>query len=624
MLVAKSDNSQLPGVTDPAATDGSVAADLNATSDVANKADATDLDVAADPAAKSDDVAIAGDTTLTVDTSTVNDTTTADPAGTTVADDSAPAQIAAPAQNVTDASNANTAAVKEPPAFITTDMLKTEDGQAESKDAKPVVPVQDAKPAEGQKDAAELDKQKDAAEPEKQKADEEALLEAQAAPSVSYQAHVQRIGWQDWVSDGDLAGTSGESLRVEAFSMKLTGKIAEEYDVYYRVHIQTIGWLAWAKNGEDSGSAGMSRRMEALQVKLVKKGEEGPSSPDSFRTSFVNAPTLRYHGHVQHIGWQDWVSDGQTAGTSGQSLRVEALEAVTEGSELAGSVELNAHVQRIGWQDEWGSMCGTEGQSLRVEAFRVRLTDELASCFDVYYRVHAQKIGWMGWARNGDVAGTSAMSLRLEAIEMCLVPKGGGAPGSMENAYIDGNTVSKMGYQNPEGFYQVSSHDVQITGEATAPWDYVTPSRIGVWASREECIDAFVGRAREYLGTPYVWDYSCAPGVGVDCIGLVYQCAYACGMDLGGGTGYDDFNPWAHWITGSGGWHSHDANNFWDYGKTMHVPLSDRQVGDLISWAGHVAIYLGNDQIIEAYPGSVMYSSLWDHGTPRGCMRLFH
>ena len=171
--------------------------------------------------------------------------------------------------------------------------------------------------------------------------------------------------------------------------MKLTGKIAEEYDVYYRVHIQTIGWLAWAKNGEDSGSAGMSRRMEALQVKLVKKGEEGPSSPDSFRTSFVNAPTLRYHGHVQHIGWQDWVSDGQTAGTSGQSLRVEALEAVTEGSELAGSVELNAHVQRIGWQDEWGSMCGTECQSLRVEAFRVRLTDELASCFDVYYRVHA-------------------------------------------------------------------------------------------------------------------------------------------------------------------------------------------------------------------------------------------
>ena len=154
----------------------------------------------------------------------------------------------------------------------------------------------------------------------------------------------------------------------------------------------------------------------------------------------------------------------------------------------------------------------------------------------VTYRAHVQRIGWQDWVSDGGLAGTSAMSLRLEAIEMRLVPKGGGAPGSTENAYIDGNTVSKMGYQNPEGFYQVSSKNVQITDEASAPWNYVTPSRIGVWATREECVNAFVGRAREYLGTPYVWDYSCAPGVGVDCIGLVYQCAYACGMDLGGGT----------------------------------------------------------------------------------------
>ena len=95
-------------------------------------------------------------------------------------------------------------------------------------------------------------------------------------------------------------------------------------------------------------------------------------------------------------------------------------------------------------------------------------------------------------------------------------------------------------------------------------------------------------------------------------------------MDLGGGVGDTDFNPWAHYITGNSGWHSHDAENFWYYGDAIHVPLSARQRGDVISWPGHVAVYLGNDEIIEAYTGmGVVYNSLWAHGTPRGCIRLF-
>lgn len=440
---------------------------------------------------------------------------------------------------------------------------------------------------------------------------------------VTYRAHVQNIGWQGWVKNGAVSGTSGRGLRVEAFKMKLTGAIAKKYDIYYRTHIQQFGWLKWAKNGESTGSQGLSLRMEALQVRLVAKGDSAPSSSGSFRLTFVKAPSISYRGHVQSIGWQRWVGNGEMAGTSGQSLRVEALQTRVKGTGLSGQIQLRSHVQSIGWEPGWSTKSGTSGRGLRLEALCVRLTGNLGKYFDVYYRVHAQRIGWMGWAKNGEKSGTSAMSLRLEALEVRVVPKWQAGPGSGENRYIDGKTVSKMGYQNPEGFYQVSSKNVHITSAATAPWDYVTPSRIGVWASRQDCINAFIARAREYLGTPYVWDYSCAPGVGVDCIGLVYQCAYACGMDLGGGTGYDDFNPWAHWTSGSSGWHSHDANNFWNYGRVMHVSLDDRQVGDLISWSGHVAIYLGGDSIIEAYPGSVMYNSLWAHGTPRGCMRLF-
>ena len=34
---------------------------------------------------------------------------------------------------------------------------------------------------------------------------------------------------------------------------------------------------------------------------------------------------VAYTGHVQKKGWQDWVRDGITAGTYGESLRVEAM-----------------------------------------------------------------------------------------------------------------------------------------------------------------------------------------------------------------------------------------------------------------------------------------------------------
>ena len=160
----------------------------------------------------------------------------------------------------------------------------------------------------------------------------------------------------------------------------------------------------------------------------------------------------------------------------------------------------------------------------------------------------------------------------------------------------------KTGWQNPSNYYQVSSYGVRFPGAGHGY--YVTVPTIRADATREQCISAFLARARNYLGTPYRWNYSDAPGVGVDCIGLVYQCAYATGMDLG------EFNPYNHWITGPHGWHSHDANNFWSYGKIQKIAFECRAPGDLIFWPGHVAIYIGNDQVIEAVPGRVRQASI--------------
>lgn len=74
---------------------------------------------------------------------------------------------------------------------------------------------------------------------------------------IRYSAHVQSYGWQDWKSNGQLAGTTGEGKRVEAIKIELTGTQKNKYDVYYRVHAQGYGWLDWAKDGQAAGTQGI-------------------------------------------------------------------------------------------------------------------------------------------------------------------------------------------------------------------------------------------------------------------------------------------------------------------------------------------------------------------------------
>lgn len=75
-----------------------------------------------------------------------------------------------------------------------------------------------------------------------------------------------------------MSGTEGKALRLEAIQIKLTGAIAEYYDVYYRVHAQTYGWLGWAKNGQSAGTEGLAKRLEGIEIQLVRKGAKAPGS----------------------------------------------------------------------------------------------------------------------------------------------------------------------------------------------------------------------------------------------------------------------------------------------------------------------------------------------------------
>lgn len=241
------------------------------------------------------------------------------------------------------------------------------------------------------------------------------------AGDITYRTHVQNIGWTDWSKNGKDSGTTGSSKRLEAIEIKLTGDLADRYDVYYRVHAQNYGWLDWAKNGETAGTTGKSKRLEAIQIVLVNKGGEAPGP-----TTRPCVETLvKYDTHVQNIGWQDSVSDGVMAGTEGRSLRLEGIHIKLVNQKYSGSIEYRVHCQKVGWTDfvKDGEMAGTEGRSLRLEAIEIKLSGEIAEHYDVVYRVHCQNYGWMDWKSNGEMAGTEGESKRLEGIEIKLVPK---------------------------------------------------------------------------------------------------------------------------------------------------------------------------------------------------------
>ena len=243
--------------------------------------------------------------------------------------------------------------------------------------------------------------------------------------SIQYSVHVQNIGWQDFVSNNQLAGTSGKSLRLEAVKIKLTGKIANDYDIYYRVHAQNFGWLDWAKNGQEAGTSGYGYRLEAIQIKLVKKGTKFEGNTITSYKKATPIIHVNYTTHVQNIGWQDFVKDGKMAGTSGKGYRLEGIKLNLSNNFLGGSISYRTHVQNVGWQNfvQDGAFSGTSGKGLRLEAIQIKLTGEIAQKYNIHYRVHIQNLGWQEWKKNGEMAGTSGKGLRLEAIEVKLVAK---------------------------------------------------------------------------------------------------------------------------------------------------------------------------------------------------------
>ncbi len=180
--------------------------------------------------------------------------------------------------------------------------------------------------------------------------------------TIEYRAHVQDIGWMDFVKSG-VAGTTGQAKRLEALEIK--AQLPEGVELSARAHVQDIGWQEWkTANDVTVGTEGQFKRLEALQIAV--KGLEGYE--------------VKYRAHVENIGWQDWVtastdSDNNTlnvfAGTTGQSKRLEALEIVVTKIEAAEKAlrdaKNNAIEEIVDYINELVPQCQKNAEALEKE-----------------------------------------------------------------------------------------------------------------------------------------------------------------------------------------------------------------------------------------------------------------
>ncbi|GFZ33931.1 hypothetical protein CSC2_44570 [Clostridium zeae] len=287
-----------------------------------------------------------------------------------------------------------------------------------------------------------------------------------SSAKIKYKAHIQDIGWSDWVYGPNNIGTTGQSKRIEAVQIQLEN-VPAGYHVAYQVHVQNKGWMPWTRDGQVAGTTGESLRIEAIRIKI-----ERPNDDDT---------SITYQSHVQNIGWQGNVNDGNTSGTEGKNLRLEAIKLSLAKAPLGMSLSYQTHVENLGWQPVTndGALSGTIGQSLRVEAIKIWLNN-VPPGYHVQYQAHVQNIGWMPWVEDGQVAGTTGQGLRLEAIRVRFI-KNQNTNSVVEKAVPTGKTLAQFLQEqktrNASNVYNGgAASDTYVQYYAT-PEDFKTPSQ---------------------------------------------------------------------------------------------------------------------------------------------------
>lgn len=244
--------------------------------------------------------------------------------------------------------------------------------------------------------------------------------------SIKYQTHVQNIGWQDWKSDGQKSGTSGKSLRLEGIKIKLEN--TEKYSVMYRVHVQNIGWQDWKYDGEFAGTEGKSLRLEAIEIKIIDKVEKGKIAIETTipETCYNDTKTIKVAGwkmaNVKDTKIEATLDDEPIT-----NIKYKERQDVINSVEEYGTIKENPNP---GFEFDVDTTALSEGEhNLKIELItkenKVLQTYSKKIKIDrqihILYQTHVEDIGWQNTKKDGELAGTEGKSLRVEALKINMI-----------------------------------------------------------------------------------------------------------------------------------------------------------------------------------------------------------
>ena len=176
--------------------------------------------------------------------------------------------------------------------------------------------------------------------------------------NLEYQAHVAENGWLSWVKDGQTAGTTGQKKSLQAIKMKLVRKPIVQgtakpvaKGLAYQMHLAKEGWLGYVTNNQMAGTTGLSIEGQCIEVYVNGKKENVKIDAHvaekgwienvggtvgkqlslqavkiSLKNGLEKQYNISYQVHVAEKGWMAWVENGAVAGTTGQKLAIQAIK----------------------------------------------------------------------------------------------------------------------------------------------------------------------------------------------------------------------------------------------------------------------------------------------------------
>ena len=148
--------------------------------------------------------------------------------------------------------------------------------------------------------------------------------------------------------------------------------------------------------------------------------------------------------------------NGSLGGTVGKSVAVHNLKLTISAPGISGGISYQGHREKYGDSGNItaGNTMPTNSNGVRrMEKVRIWLTGDIASAFDVYYRVHVRGQGWLNVVANGAWTGSSGLCKRIEAIQIKAVPKGASKPSfsnEKSNVTTNATVITDSKYSNCE------------------------------------------------------------------------------------------------------------------------------------------------------------------------------